>query len=121
MSEPHVQWTAPSPLWEATVNTTDPAVRQVGLPDRTLDTGHQERATFVVRRLVNPDPTNTTALGDPESCDEYAMVQTARGSVWQQITDATQRQAAVLLPGEEQLPLFAVYFSGDDERKRRLF
>src|SRR5437016_4106994 len=29
MSEPHVQWTAPSPLWEATVNATDPAVRQM--------------------------------------------------------------------------------------------
>ena len=95
--------------------------RQVGLPDRTLDTGHQERATFVVRRLVNPDPTNTTAVGDPESYYEYAMVQTPRGSVWQQITDATQRQAAVLIPGEEQLPLFAVHFTGDDGRKQRLF
>jgi len=95
--------------------------RQVGLPDRALDTAQQERAAFVVRRLVNPDPTNTTAVGDPESWYEYAMVQTPRGSSWQQITDATQRQAAVLIPGEEQLPLFAVHFTADDGRKRRLF
>ena len=95
--------------------------RQIGLPDRTLDTANQERATFVVRRLVHPDPTNTTAPGDPASWAEYALVQTPRGSVWQQITDATQRQADVLVPGEEQLPLFAMHFTADDGRKRRLF
>jgi hypothetical protein len=95
--------------------------RQIGLPDRRLDTANQERATFVVRRLVHPDPSNTTAVGDPASWSEYALVQTPRGSVWQQITDATQRQADVLVSGEEQLPLFATHFTADDGRKRRLF
>jgi hypothetical protein len=95
--------------------------RQIGLPDRTLDTANQERATFVVRRLVHPDPANTTIPGDPTSWAEYALVQTPRGSVWQQITDATQRQADVLVPGEEQLPLFAMHFTAADGRKRRLF
>ena len=32
-----------------------------GLPDRTLDAGRQERATFVVRRLFPPGPPDVTA------------------------------------------------------------
>jgi hypothetical protein len=94
--------------------------RLVGLPDRTLDTARQERVTFVVRRLVHPDPSQTSAACDPDSCDEYALVQTPRGRVWRQITDANRRKGDVLIPGEEQLPMFAVHFRADDGHRRRL-
>ncbi len=92
-----------------------------GMPDRALDTNRQERVTFVVRRLIHPDKGNAMKTCDPNICDEYAFVITPRGSGWQQITNTTVREANKLVPGEEQLPLFAVNFSEDDERKRRLF
>ena len=94
--------------------------RLVGLPDRTLDTARQERVTFVVRRLVHPDPSQTTTACDLDNCDEYALVQTPRGNAWQQITKVNGRKGEVLIPGEEQLPLFAVHFRADDGHRRRL-
>ncbi|HSF33659.1 MAG TPA: hypothetical protein VLK82_24735 [Candidatus Tectomicrobia bacterium] len=94
--------------------------RLVGLPDRTLDSARQERVSFVVRRLVHPDQSQTTAPCDPDSCDEYALVQTPRGSVWRQVSKAHEHKGSVLIPGEEQLPLFAVHFRADDGHRRRL-
>jgi hypothetical protein len=94
--------------------------RLVGLPDRTLDSARQERVTFIVRRLVHPDQSQTTAPSDPESCDEYALVQTLSGSVWRQVSKANEHKGNVLIPGEEQLPLFAVHFRADDGHRRRL-
>jgi hypothetical protein len=94
--------------------------RLVGLPDRTVDTARQERVTFIVRRLVHPDPSQATPACDPDSCDEYALVQTPRGNVWRQITKANEGKGDMLIPGEEQLPLFAVHFRADDGHRRRL-
>jgi hypothetical protein len=89
-----------------------------GLPDRTLDVGHQERAFFVMRRLFpRPGSSLTAAACSLDTCDEYAFVVTPRGSGWQRVPDA----GAQLMPGEEPLPLFTVSFPEDDGRKRRLF
>ncbi len=86
-----------------------------GLPDRTLDTGNGERATFVVRRLrsASGDP---AARCDLVNCDEYAFVGEGRGAGWQKIDDDRK----ILMPEEEQLPLFGVTFNADDGRRRRL-
>jgi hypothetical protein len=94
--------------------------RLVGLPDRTLDSARQERVSFVVRRLLPPDQGQTTAPCDPDSCDEYALVQTLRGHVWRRISRAHEHRGNVLVPGEEQQPLFAVHFRTDDGHRRRL-
>lgn len=89
-----------------------------GLPDRTLDSGHQERAFFVMRRFLPRQGSSlTSAECSLETCDEYAFVTTPRGSGWQRLSDV----GAQLIPGEEQLPLFAVSFTEDDSRRRRLF
>lgn len=96
-----------------------------GLPDRRVDPGLQERATFVVRRLFPlggpPQPGAAFPSCDPETCEEYAFVTSPSGSGWQRIPKTSPNSAAVLIPGEEQLPLFAVRFMEDSGRQRRLF
>jgi hypothetical protein len=95
--------------------------RLAGLPDRVIDPAKQERATYVVRRLFppgGPQSNQPVTPCDTERCEEYALVTTATGTGWQKVegTDAP----AVLVSGEEQLPLFPSYFTEDDGRRRRL-
>ena len=80
--------------------------RLPGLPDRTIDAGNQERATFVVRRLI---PSGS-------SMDEYAFVSTGTSVGWQKLAEGQVTPA----PGEEQLPLASVNFVDDTGRRRRL-
>lgn len=82
--------------------------RTPGLPDRHVDTAHQQRVGFLMRRIF-VDTTDTA---------EYAWVGTPKGYIWQRIDPALNEQIA---PGEEVLPMFAVNFTADDLRKRRLF
>jgi hypothetical protein len=86
-----------------------------GLPDRKLDTGKQEKATFVMRRFLPPpssDP-NADIPFDPVTWKEHAFINTPTGSYWQPVTGGT-------VDGEEQVSLFAVNFQEDDQRQRRL-
>jgi hypothetical protein len=92
--------------------------RVPGLPDRTLDTANQERATFVMRRLRPSIPGDFKS--DPADWDEYAFVTTPRGNSWQKVADSANPTADVLVPGEEQLPLFGVTYIEPDNRKRRV-
>ncbi len=89
-----------------------------GLPDRLLDTGSQERVSFVVRRVVPSNGVVTNTAPDLSSADEYALMTTATGHAWQKIP--TRADVETLIPGEEQLPLFGVSYIGEDGRKRRL-
>jgi hypothetical protein len=95
-----------------------------GLPDRALDTAKQEKVSFVIRRLL---PHVTPPLGqdlpdvDLATWDEYAMVSSPAGAGWQKIEKTSGVAPAVVLPGEERLPLFPSSFAEDDGRKRRLF
>jgi hypothetical protein len=85
--------------------------RTLGLPDRPLNTGAHERASFVLRMLrsragaaaVNPDPLQ---------CDELAF----SGGEWIGVADPAKLQ-----PGEEQQPLSPLTYLEHDGRKRRLF
>jgi len=84
--------------------------RVLGLPDRRIDAGAQERVSFVIRLLqpqVGADPQNP----DPRQCDELALVNGA----WQALIDP-----ATLAPGEEQRPLSPAAYVADDQRRRRL-
>ncbi len=77
--------------------------RLPGLPDRSVDVGNQERAAFVMRRVVNG-----SALAG-----EYAFVSGA----WQKV----ENPESTLASGEEELPLSPVTYVEDDGRKRRLW
>jgi hypothetical protein len=85
--------------------------RTLGLPDRPLNTGAQERATFVLRWL-RPRAGAAAVNPDPLQCDELAFV----GGAWQSVADPAKLQ-----PGEEQNPLSPLTYVERDGRKRRLF
>jgi hypothetical protein len=85
-----------------------------GLPDRKVDAGKQERASFVLRRLLPPQ-NNSQALVD--AWDEYAWIPQGAGGLWRKV-DAPE---TTVIETEERLPLFAVNFVDDDQRSRRLF
>src|SRR5262245_46799025 len=101
----------------------------VGLPDRVLDSGRQERTFFVLRRLLppgfdQPDPNNDrmrTPLPtlDLSTWEEYAFVITSRGGAWKRVVHPGGRMD-VLEPSEEPLPLFPMNYIEDDGRRRRL-
>jgi hypothetical protein len=85
-----------------------------GLPDRAIDPAQDERATFVIRRLL-PKPGIAHPTADPATADELAFVIDASGHGWRPVTSA-----GALVPGEEQLPLSPITYRGDDGRKRRV-
>jgi hypothetical protein len=87
-----------------------------GLPDRKLDTGKHERASFVIRRLFPPDGGSDTPI---TTWDEYGWLPGTGNGSWEKL--GNNGSARQLLPDEERLPLFAVNFTQDDQRRRRLF
>jgi hypothetical protein len=90
--------------------TTCLVCRALGLPDRRIDAGNLERATFVLRMLqpnAGADPNNP----DPRDCTELAL----SGGAWQ-----VAANPASLIAGEEQKPLSPVSYTEDDSRQRRL-
>ena len=47
--------------------------RVPGMPDRMIDTFHEERATFVVRRVQPHSAYGTPDTGNPDSYDEFCV------------------------------------------------
>jgi hypothetical protein len=90
-----------------------------GLPDRRIDPGKQERAAFVLRRILLPEG-DTKPAADPRAWDEHAFIQGEKGPHWQPAKDAEGR-AGRLLPDEERLPLFSVGYDETPGRRRRVF
>lgn len=84
--------------------------RLPGLPDRTIDAGRQESATFVLRRI------RTRTVGGATVRHEYGFVTTATGGSWIKIASPE----TTLAPAEEKRPLFAVHFQDDADKKRRV-
>ena len=87
-----------------------------GIPDRAIDPGKDERATFVVRRLL-PKPGVTRPTTDPATADEYAFVIDGADRSWRATAPGS---GAALVAGEEQLPLSPATYRGDDGRRRRV-
>jgi hypothetical protein len=86
-----------------------------GLPDRHVEPARAERVSFLVRRLLPPGQNENKPKNEWE---EHAWVQSPRGNFWQRLTaDETAQPVA----GEERLPMFAMNFTQDDLRPRRLF
>jgi len=84
--------------------------RTLGLPDRRIDAGAQERATFVLR-LLQPHATASKTNPDPRDCDELALV----NGKWQVLQDPV-----TLATQEEEHPLSPAAYTEEDLRTRRL-
>ncbi|MCA1564722.1 MAG: hypothetical protein LC803_03500 [Acidobacteria bacterium] len=102
---------------------------RAGLPDRALNPARDERASFVVRRLLPPNFLNASGQTDREqklpafdeaSWEEYALVTGAAGTGWRKVVAGGSTRADALVAGEEQLPLFPVNYTQDDGRRRRV-
>jgi len=102
---------------------------RAGLPDRALNPARDERASFVVRRLLPPNFLNANGQTNREqklpafdeaSWEEYALVKTAAGTGWRKVVAGVTTRADVLVAGEEQLPLFPVNYTQDDGHRRRV-
>ena len=97
---------------------------RAGLPDRAVDPGRQEKATFVVRRLFPPGALDINSPLPPINAatwEEYALVSGPSGDAWRRIPRASQSNGGIAVEGEEQLSMFAMNFTEDDGRRRRLF
>ncbi len=92
--------------------------RNAGLPDRTIDAGKQEQVRFVVRRVA-PNDENQTDSPDLSGSDftEYAFVTTELGFMWKQVDPDN---ALELETDEERLPLFAMNFDHNKQKRRIL-
>lgn len=87
----------------------------LGMPDRVVNAGAQEKASFVVRRLLPPASSPLSAF-DPGLWEEYALVNAGRAPNWVRVNGASGT-----LSGEEKLPLFPLSYQQVDGRTRRLF
>ena len=91
--------------------------RVTGLPDKAIDPGRQERATFVLRRLIDRHPEQ---VGGTRQYDEYGFVTTPQGNAWKKVAADNAGAPVGLVAGEDQLALFPLNFIETDERRRRL-
>jgi hypothetical protein len=93
---------------------------RVGLPDRTVNAGRQERVAFVIRRLM-PSVQSQDETKPDSTWDEYAFVASDKGNAWKKIANTNQAANLNLIEDEEALPMFPVMYKEDDGRRRRFF
>jgi len=95
-----------------------------GLPDRRIDAGKAEKATFVVRRWFPPTINQDDALPPFDSTwIEHAYVaQPDSTFAWVPVPPSQEGEEAGrrVLDHEEQLPMFPLTYGEDDRRTRRL-
>jgi hypothetical protein len=96
-----------------------------GMPDCEPELRRQEKASFVIRRLLPPETLNTHSEEESKSppmeqWDEYAFVRAPYGNNWRRIGSHSSSASRTLIVGEEQLPLFPVSFKGSCGNNRRL-
>lgn len=97
--------------------------RQLGLPDKAVALEKDQKVKFVVRRMLPKDPTAKVADPDvfePEKCDEYAWVLHEGEMKWQKLLSGANITEKILLPEEERLPMSALGYVAEGERKRKL-
>jgi hypothetical protein len=88
--------------------------RVVGLPDRAVEAGRGEQVGCVIRRLLPPASRPDVPV---EEWEEHAWVAQKQAHVWRRVGASAEQ----MLSDEELLPMFAVHFSENERRKRRLF
>jgi hypothetical protein len=90
-----------------------------GFPDRNVNPGKQEKASFVIRRIMNQEQDANDNECDTRQtlCREHAFVNTSKGYAWKPVEHDKRHNIQY---EEERLPLFTINF--DDVRcRRRLF
>lgn len=90
-----------------------------GLPDRRVDKSRQESVAFVLRRVRTSS--GAAPSGPPETWEEFAMVETPNGYVWEKVVNSQRQTAQTLVPGEELLPMFPLAYQVEADRKRKVF
>ena len=96
-----------------------------GMPDRRIDKGKEERASFLIRRWFPPSASTENDLPnfDETTWTEHAFVAQSDGTfAWVPVASAGADEAdrSIVLPEEERLPLFPLSFTEDNKRTRRL-
>lgn len=99
--------------------TSSLVCRRTGFPDRQVNPGKQERASFVIRRILLA-PGQNEPDDDPSNWDEYAYVKSASGQNWLQVKTSTS-SADHYVDGEERLGLFSLPFTETSGHPRRMF
>lgn len=84
--------------------------RLPGLPDRALNAAHQEKASFVLRRV------RTVGTGSSAVTREYGFVPGGTAGTWVPIAQPDHQ----LADSEERLALFSVHFHDDEGIRRRV-
>jgi hypothetical protein len=85
-----------------------------GFPDQPLNLSSQEKASFVLRRLV---PADGVAIKEGEVIDdftdwnEYAFIDAGGGAKWTHVDESASLACRKLVDNEEQLPLFPVNYA----------
>jgi len=89
------------------------AIPESNYRDQAIDLRRNERASFVVRRLVRSNENST-------KWDEYAFVQNGNDAFWKKIGNYTPESNKILLQNEEQFPLFPIQYNDDCECTRSI-
>ena len=80
---------------------------ETGLPDYKVQPTNQEKASYIMRRLVPPEDASDDKSRTPDdSWEEYAFVQTSRGAVWKSLGKFDSPASKLLVNQEEQHSLF---------------
>lgn len=85
-----------------------------GFPDQSLNLNQQEKASFVLRRLVPPagqEPKEGDIVDDFSDWEEYAYGDKDNSVSWIHIDQSGSLATRKILPAEEKLPLFPVNYA----------
>jgi hypothetical protein len=88
-----------------------------GMPDCEPELRRQEKASFIIRRLLPPGDNDNATL---DLWDEYAFVPGPRGNGWRRIGRHKSTATNALVTDEELLPMFPVTFDSHCGDSRRL-
>lgn len=97
--------------------------RQIGLPDKRVALEKDQKVKFVVRRMLPKDPdakVDDPDIFDPDKSEEYAWVLHQGEMKWKKVLEGVNLTEKTLLPEEERLPMSALGYAEDGDRKRKL-
>ena len=89
--------------------------RKPVFPDKNIDTGNDERVSFVIRRLVEAGKNDNGSI----LYNEYARVVNEQGTGWRRVNSKDGEQVTIY-DDEERIPLFSLNFTQDGKTRRLL-
>ena len=97
------------------VVTASLVCRKPVFPDKNIDTGNDERVSFVIRRLVEAGKNDNGSI----PYNEYARVVNEQGTGWRRVNSEDGEQVTIY-DDEERIPLFSLNFTQDGKTRRLL-